>query len=83
VKRGNFYKADVRDADVVFNYATSRELSRLQLHLQHQLRPGARMVTVGSNFPDWEATQTDRENLLFLYVIPQYGRTVESSGALV
>ena len=83
VRRGNFYRADVSEADVVFVYATSRELSRLQSHLQNQLRPGARVVTVGSNFPDWEATQTDRENLLFLYVMPQYGRTVESSGALV
>lgn len=83
VKRENFYKANVREMDVVFVYATSRELSRLQAHLQSQLRPGARVVTVGSNFPDWEATKIDRENLLFLYVMPQYGRTVEAGGASV
>ena len=78
VKRGNFYKADVREADVIFVYATSRELSRLQSHLESQLRPGTRVVTVGSNFPDWEAVKTDRVNLLFLYVMPpQYNRTVE------
>ncbi len=81
VKRGNFYKADLREMDVVFVYATSRELSRLESHLQSQLRPGARVITVGSNFPNWEATKTDRENLLFLYVMPQYGRTVEQDGA--
>ena len=79
VKRGNFYTADVRAADVVFVYATSRELSRLQTHLQNQLKPGARVVTVGSNFPDWAPAKTDRENLLFLYVMPQYGRTVEAA----
>lgn len=81
VKRGNFYKADVSKADVVFVYATSHELARLQSHLQNQLRAGARVVTVGSNFPDWTPSKIDRENLLFLYVMPQYGRTVESSGA--
>ena len=76
VKRGNFYKADVSQADVVFVYATSRELSRLRSHLRSQLRPGARVVTIGSNFPDWEAARLDRENLLFLYAMPQYGRTI-------
>lgn len=70
VKRGNFYRADVRAADVVFVYATTRELSRLQAHLKRQLRDGTRVVTVGSNFPDWEPAKIDRENLLFLYVMP-------------
>jgi cyclopropane fatty-acyl-phospholipid synthase-like methyltransferase len=82
VKRGNFYRADVRAADVVFVYATTRELSRLQTHLENQLRDGARVVTVGSNFPDWEATKVDRENLIFLYVMPQYRRTVEPADVL-
>ena len=79
VRCENFYKADVREMDVVYVYATSRELSRLQTHLQNQLKPGARVVTVGSNFPDWAPAKTDRENLLFLYVMPQYGRTVEAA----
>lgn len=70
VKRGNFYQADVRAADVVFVYATTRELSRLQEHLTSQLRSGTRVVTVGSNFPDWEPVKVDRENLIFLYVMP-------------
>lgn len=70
VRRGNFYRADLRAADVVFIYATSRELSRLQAHLENQLREGARVVTVGSDFPDWEPTKMDRERLLFLYVMP-------------
>ncbi len=70
VKRGNFYKADVSAADVVFVYATSRELRRLQAHLEGQLRAGARVVTVGSDFPDWEPDKIDRADLLFLYVMP-------------
>lgn len=71
VKRGNFYRADVSAADVVFVYATSRELVRLQAHLASQLRAGARLVTVGSDFPDWEPVKMDRVNLIFLYVMPQ------------
>jgi precorrin-6B methylase 2 len=78
VKRGNFYRADLRAADVVFVYATSRELSRLQKHLESQLRAGARVVSVGSDFPNWNPAKVDREGLLFLYVVPaQYSRTVE------
>lgn len=77
VKRGDFYRADVSGADVVFVYATSRELVRLQKHLEGQLRGGARVVTVGSDFPGWEPVKVDRENLLFLYVMPpQYSRTL-------
>lgn len=77
VRRGDFYRADVSGADVVFVYATSRELVRLQKHLEGQVRSGARVVTVGSNFPDWEPASVDSENLLFLYVMPpQYSRTM-------
>lgn len=70
VKQRNFYTANIAGADVVFVYATSRELIRLQSHLTSQLREGARVVTVGSNFPDWEPVKMDRVNLLFLYVMP-------------
>ena len=70
VKRGNFYTADLRAADVVFVYATSRELSRLQSHLESQLHAGARVVTVGSDFVNWVPAKMDRERLLFVYVMP-------------
>lgn len=78
VRWGNFYTVDVSNADVVFVYATTRELRRLQAHLQGHLRAGTRVVTVGSDFPDWEAVRVDRVDLLFLYVMPpQYRRAVE------
>ncbi len=70
VMRGNFYTADLSGADVVFVYATSRELVHLQAHLTSQLHEGARVVTVGSDFPDWKPVAVDREALLFLYVMP-------------
>ncbi len=83
VKRGNFYKADLRAADVVFVYGTSRELVRLQSHLTRQLHDGARVVTVGSDFPDWKPVKVNREELLFLYGMPpQYSRTIQQVGGL-
>ena len=83
VKRGNFFTANVASADVVFVYATSRELVRLQSHLARQLRSGARVVTIGSDFPDWEPAKTDRVNLIFVYAMPpQYRRTVEPAKML-
>jgi hypothetical protein len=39
-------------ADAVVVYARSKELIRLQSHLTLQLREGARVVTVDSDFPD-------------------------------
>lgn len=70
VKRGDFLRADLRAADVVFVYATTRELRRLQPRLESQLRSGTRVVAVGSDFPDWEPVKTDRVNLIFVYNMP-------------
>lgn len=67
---GNFYKADIRDADVVFVYLTSAQTSRLQEKLARELRPGVRVVSVAADFPDWQPELTDREMLIFVYKMP-------------
>jgi cyclopropane fatty-acyl-phospholipid synthase-like methyltransferase len=64
---GNFYKADFSAADVVFVYLTSGQTSRLAKKLKRELRPGARVVSVAADFPDWTPSQVDREHLIFLY----------------
>ena len=71
VEAGNFYKADVSQADVVFAYLTSKQAPRLQAQLERQLKRGARVVTISFNFPDWKPTTMDREQLIFLYHMPQ------------
>src|ERR1043166_8464135 len=38
VRWANFYKADLRHADVVFVYATSKEIIKLAPHLETQLK---------------------------------------------
>jgi hypothetical protein len=64
---GNFYKTDVSAAEVVFVYLTSAQTTRLAKKLEQELRPGARVVSIAADFPDWQPSQVDREFLIFLY----------------
>jgi SAM-dependent methyltransferase len=70
VQRGDFFKADLSAADVIFVYATSSQAVRLEKQLESQLRPGARVVTVSFDLPDWEPAEFDKYELLFLYRMP-------------
>jgi hypothetical protein len=67
---GNFYKADISPADVVFVYATSSQTSRLLPILERQLHPGARVVSIAADFPVWRPQLVDRESLIFVYEMP-------------
>ncbi len=64
---GNFYRADFRDADVVFVYLTSTQTARLQPLLEEQLRPGTRVVSIAADFQHWQPISIDREALVFVY----------------
>lgn len=66
----NFYKADLRAADVVFVYATSDEVRKLAPHLERQLKRGARLVSISADFPEWEPQQFDDRGLIFVYEMP-------------
>ena len=70
VRWANFYKAGLRDADVVFIYATSKEVVKLAPHLEQQLKQGARVVSISADFPDWEPSALDEHDLIFLYEMP-------------
>jgi SAM-dependent methyltransferase len=70
VRCGNFYRAEVAHADVVFVYLTSTQTSRLQKKLTQELRPGARVVSVAADFPDRQPELVDREMLIFVYKMP-------------
>jgi hypothetical protein len=72
---GNFYKADLSGADVVFVYLTSSQTSRLRSLLERDLRPGARVVSIAADFPEWEPRKVDRESLIFLYQMPPVSGT--------
>ncbi len=70
IRCGNFYRADVAEADVVFVYLTSVQTGRLQEKLAKELRAGTRVVSVAADFPDWQPEFVDREMLIFVYRMP-------------
>ena len=70
VRWTNFYKADLRDADVVFVYATSKEVMKLAPHLEKQMKQGARLVSISADFPEWEPQEFDNRDLIFVYEMP-------------
>lgn len=70
IKLENFYKTELGHADVVFIYATLQELMKLAPHLEKQMRPGTRLVSIAADFPAWEPSLFDEESLIFIYDMP-------------
>jgi SAM-dependent methyltransferase len=70
IEAGNFYKADLGAADVVFVYATSKEVKKLAAHLEKQMKPGSRLVSISADFPEWEPSAFDDRELIFVYEMP-------------
>lgn len=67
VEAGNFFKSNLKEADVVFAYLTSEFGERLEEKLLRELKSGARVVTIAFEFPNWEPYLFDREGLIRLY----------------
>jgi len=78
IRWANFYKADLRDADVVFVYATSKEVMKLASHLEKQLKDGARVVSISADFPEWEPKELDDLGLIFVYEMPPIRGSITS-----
>lgn len=70
VKWGNYFKVGMKDADVVFIYATSKETNKLAAHLKRQMKPGSRLVSISADFSEWEPSAMDDLELIFLYIMP-------------
>ena len=70
VKWANFYEADLQDADVVYVYATSKEVMKLAPHFETQMKQGARLVSISADFPEWEPSALDEHELIFVYEMP-------------
>ena len=69
---GNFLKADLAEADVVFAYLTSDYVPKLEAKLASQLKPGARVVTISFDFTNWEPDAFDEDELIFVYKMPPH-----------
>jgi len=70
IKWENFYKANLREADVVFIYATSTEVTKLAPHLESHMKRGSRLVSISADFPEWEPSTLDEHELIFVYDMP-------------
>ena len=70
VKWENYNKADPSEADVVFIYATSKEVLKLAPHLETQMKKGSRLVSISADFREWEPSALDEQELIFVYDMP-------------
>ena len=70
VQWGNYLNADLHDADVVFLYATSQEVLKVAPHLEKQLKQGARVISISADFHEWEPSDFDEHDLIFVYEMP-------------
>jgi len=70
IKWGNYLKTDLSQADVVFVYATSKEVMRLAPYLEKQMKPGSRLVSISADFSEWQPTTIDEHDLIFVYAMP-------------
>lgn len=67
VRWGNFWRADLRQADVVFIFGYSTIMARLERKLAAELRPGARFISYRYQLPTWPA-EASRDHV-YLYRI--------------
>lgn len=70
IEAGNYYRSNLHAADVVFLYATSKEVAKLAPHLEKQMKPGARLISISADFPEWEPSTFDDRELIFVYEMP-------------
>ena len=69
VVRGDIFKYDLRDADVVICYLFPETNAKLQPKLLRELKPGARVLTNTFAFKGWKATARDEKEKLFVYTM--------------
>ena len=70
IRWGNFYKENLMDADAVFVYATSKEVTKLAPHLAAQMKSGSRLISISADIKDWEPALVDEHELIFIYEMP-------------
>lgn len=74
---GNFWKADLHEADVVFCYLFPDVMKRLAEKLALELRPGARVVSCNFPIPGWRpaavlhADSALHNDPIYVYRVPE------------
>ena len=47
-----------------------QEVTKLAEHLDKQMKPGSRLVSISADFPEWEPSAFDERELIFVYEMP-------------
>ncbi|MFA5127094.1 MAG: SAM-dependent methyltransferase [Patescibacteria group bacterium] len=71
IKFGDFWRVDLRQADVVYLFLIPRVYSRLKNKLEKELKPGAKVVVLVWPIPGWQPSVVDKiigRPTLYLYV---------------
>ena len=69
VIQSNFFKVDLRKADVITLYLSQYANDRLEEKLEKELKPGARVVSYIFKMSGWKTSVENPKNV-FLYIIP-------------
>jgi 2-polyprenyl-3-methyl-5-hydroxy-6-metoxy-1,4-benzoquinol methylase len=69
---GDVFKSDVRPATIVALYMLSDVNVKLRPRLQHELKPGSRIVTHGFAMGNWQPTKVEEVDgeKIYLWVLP-------------
>ncbi len=60
IEYGNFFKKDLRDADVVVCFLMPKAMEKLSEKFRRELKPGARIISYTFQLPGWQAEVADR-----------------------
>jgi predicted RNA methylase len=67
VIRGDFYRQDLSDADVVICYLLQRTNNKLEAKLRQELASGTRVISKRFTFPGLHLVRRDDQDKLYLY----------------
>jgi hypothetical protein len=68
----NFYKYNLKDADIIFCFLTPHAMEKLKSQFQKELKPGTRIISYSFSIPGWEPEKVIRNNYpgkVFVYKI--------------
>jgi|ETNmetMinimDraft_2_1059921.scaffolds.fasta_scaffold166014_1 SAM-dependent methyltransferase len=60
IRLGNYFNADLRDADAIFVYLIPEVLPRLKRKLDEELKPGTKVISHGFEFKEKESKLVER-----------------------
>ena len=67
IVRGDLFKVNLKDADVVVLYLLQHTNDRIQTKLESELKPDCRVVSVVWKFEGWDLIKADYEEMIYVY----------------